>query len=278
MSSISINVPKRLTMLAPWKADLIRLGAEGDGGYVIAHASLNEARGLISLGLAGEWSFDSDFLARRPNAEFLGVDRASGFLVHSVAAIRTLISYPPRFQSSWRSLRIALRFLRLVPPLPFSSRRRFVRRWVRSRVVDRKRDISIGELLQSFAISESIFLKVDIEGGEYDLIPEIAAAINSNPKLFSGICIEFHSIGSREADFVEAVQKLQSEFRIIHLHANNCVDLVGDFPDVIEVSFAPRLMVGQERVLELPLQCLDWPNDASREDYRLVFEVSAINQ
>lgn len=119
---------------------------------------------------------------------------------------------------------------------------------------------------------------MDIEGGEYELLPEIIASLKSGQRNYSGMCIEFHEINSREKEFLYLITELQSKFRIVHLHANNCVDLVGDFPDVIEVSFAPSQMVGQERVLDLPLNGLDWPSDSSRQDYQLVFGVSAIDQ
>jgi hypothetical protein len=119
---------------------------------------------------------------------------------------------------------------------------------------------------------------MDIEGGEYELLPEIIASLKSGQRNYSGMCIEFHEINSREKEFLHLITELQSKFRIVHLHANNCVDLVGDFPDVIEVSFAPSQMVGQERVLDLPLNGLDWPSDSSRQDYQLVFGVSARSQ
>jgi hypothetical protein len=144
--------------------------------------------------------------------------------------------------------------------------------------MDRKRDVSIQKCFRNFPSREAVFLKMDIEGGEYDLLPDIIASAKSGQRKFSGMCIEFHEIDSREKEFLHLITELQSEFRIVHLHANNCVDIVGDFPSVIEVSFAPTHMVGQERVLELPRQHCDWPNDGSREDYHLVFEVSTINQ
>lgn len=273
-----ITVPERFASLAPWRTDLVRLGARGDGGYVIATSSLNESRGLISLGLAGEWSFDSDFLARHPTIRYLAADRGSGFLVFTLASIRALVSFPPRLQTSWGLIRVALRFLWLVRPFPTFSRRRFVRRWVRSRVTDNKRDVSLQECFRNFPSREAVFLKMDIEGGEYELLPEIIASLKSGQRNYSGMCIEFHEINSREKEFLHLITELQSKFRIVHLHANNCVDLVGDFPDVIEVSFAPSQMVGQERVLDLPLNGLDWPSDSSRQDYQLVFGVSARSQ
>ena len=41
--------------------DLIRLGDKQDGGYVISKRQIEQTETLISLGISGDWSFDTDF-------------------------------------------------------------------------------------------------------------------------------------------------------------------------------------------------------------------------
>ena len=43
------------------KYNLIRLGKENDGGYLVEKESLLNSKGLISFGLSYDWSFEKDF-------------------------------------------------------------------------------------------------------------------------------------------------------------------------------------------------------------------------
>jgi hypothetical protein len=115
---------------------------------------------------------------------------------------------------------------------------------------------------------------MDIEGSEYEIIPEIVRMESARPGLFSGLCIEFHDISARETEFLEKIQNLLQCFSIVHLHVNNCVPLTSDFPDVIEVSFVPKQKIAVlDRVKSLPVEGLDFPNDPSLADISLVFGI-----
>jgi hypothetical protein len=116
-----------------------------------------------------------------------------------------------------------------------------------------------------------MFVKMDIEGGEYELISEIVVRESASPGTFAGLCIEFHDIRTRESEFLSLVSDLLKHFAIIHLHANNCVVLSSDFPDVLEITFAPKVDTSTSRVLKLPNTALDAPTDPSAPDYSLHF-------
>jgi hypothetical protein len=112
---------------------------------------------------------------------------------------------------------------------------------------------------------------MDIEGGEYELISEIVNRESASPLTFGGLCIEFHDIQTRESEFLSCVNVLLEHFAIVHLHANNCVALSGDFPEVLEITFAPKADASTTRVLKLPNPALDAPNDSSAQDFSLHF-------
>ena len=38
--------------------DLIRLGQDNDGGYLVEKESINKSNGLITLGLGYDWTFE----------------------------------------------------------------------------------------------------------------------------------------------------------------------------------------------------------------------------
>lgn len=267
-------VPERFAHLAPVHCDLVRLGNDGDGGYVIASDSLKNSQNLVSLGIASEWSFDSEFLRHQPRCGYLACDRSSGFLVHAFSAVRAL-SRPKRgwLRSCLGSARSAFRFLKLVPPVPVSARRRFIRKWVKAQIEDIERDIAFREVMSQLLPERGVFLKMDIEGGEYEIIPEIVQIEADYPGRFCGLCIEVHDINSRESEFLDKMDSLLQDFSIVHIHANNCVPVKSDFPDVIEITLVPRSNARyQSRVSSLPLDGLDFPNDPRFDEIALLFE------
>ena len=42
--------------------DLIRIGRDNDGGYLVEKKSLENTQSLISLGISDDWSFEEQFL------------------------------------------------------------------------------------------------------------------------------------------------------------------------------------------------------------------------
>jgi hypothetical protein len=141
-------------------------------------------------------------------------------------------------------------------------------------VQDKRRDTTLSELLSVLISDRSIFVKMDIEGGEYEVLPQIMRIERDKPGTFTGLCVEFHDIADREADFRRVVEEIQSVFAIAHIHVNNCVSVVADFPSVIELSFAAQEMVGLGRVTNFPRRDLDFPNDALLPDVSLTFRSS----
>lgn len=268
MEPIEVVVPERFRLLTPVEAALLRVGSSGDGGYVVGRESLRRTNGLLSLGIATDWSFDSDFLRYRPMIRYVACDRGSGTLVHLASALRNVIR-PRGWRAANVSLATALRFFLHVPP--WSRRRKFVRKWIRENTEDAQRDFRWSDLLDLLATSTPIFLKMDIEGGEYELISEIVDRESASPLTFAGLCIEFHDIRTRESEFLSCVSVLLEHFAIVHLHANNCVALSGDFPEVLEITFAPKADASTTRVLKLPNPALDAPNDSSAQDFSLHF-------
>jgi hypothetical protein len=41
--------------------DLVRIGRENDGGYLVSKSDIDNSEVLIGLGIGDDWSFESDF-------------------------------------------------------------------------------------------------------------------------------------------------------------------------------------------------------------------------
>lgn len=261
-------VPHRFNHLEPQSCDLIRLGGPNDGGYVIGRRSLDRSQSLLSLGIATEWSFDADFLRHRRKARYIACDRASGTAVHLLNALRQFLSLQ-QWKVISKSLRVARNFFFHVPP--WNQRRKFVRRWVRGTVVDQRRDVELNDLLALVGDATPVFLKMDIEGGEYALIPEITRRESARPGFFAGLCIEFHDISAQEPEFLQAIEHLQRHFHVVNVHANNYVPITGDFPKVIELSFVPIADVTVRSGFGGRRGEFDAPNNPDEADIELRF-------
>src|ERR1700686_74111 len=75
--------------------DLIRVGASSDGGYLVKERSIRSSRYLMSFGVNDDWSFEADFLNRRPNLTVLSFDYSVSkkvFLDRTLDALNEVLS------------------------------------------------------------------------------------------------------------------------------------------------------------------------------------------
>jgi hypothetical protein len=126
--------------------------------------------------------------------------------------------------------------------------------------------ISLGSILKELD-GEQIFLKCDIEGGEYRILDELMA----NQHRFTGLAMEFHDVDLQRERITRFLQGL-TEFTLVRIHANNFggIDDRGD-PLVIEITLTRSDLVdaatGGEPVVERP-------NNPELPQIQLAFEDS----
>jgi hypothetical protein len=253
--------------------DLMRLGLRRDGGYVVPAAAVERTAVLLSLGVRRDWSFEKAFAAANTEVRVIGVDpsvdprffarqltkgvvglvKSGGFnrrkRKHHVAMVRNAIDYFWFFVLRHRHLTLSVADH------------------------DGPGHVTVGSLVTLAAKTEHrIFLKMDIEGSEYGIVPDIVqhhASINC-------IVAEFHRVGQRSTLFNEAVATLQRRFDIVHLHGNNYrpYDTSHDFPDTVEMTLVNRALMVEPIVAstwQYPRAGLDFPNNPSLPDYQLRF-------
>lgn len=54
--------------------DLIRIGRNRDGGYIMNERIINQTKYLIGLGISTDWSFEKDFKQKNKNLEIFAFD------------------------------------------------------------------------------------------------------------------------------------------------------------------------------------------------------------
>ena len=122
----------------------------------------------------------------------------------------------------------------------------------------------------------NIFLKMDIEGGEY---PWLLSIDESQLTKFKQIVIEFHGItnngwGCDYDNKIKCLQKLSNTHFIIHAHGNNYGPVVNNIPDVIELTYVNKNYfntIPELNSTHLPIANLDYPNYNLLNDINLNF-------
>lgn len=233
--------PKYLQYLQVYNCNKkIRLGSNNDGGYVIA--DLNDGYDCyISAGVSDEESFSRDFI------NLYKTDYKNSFAFDG-----TILRYPTQYTRNISFIRKNI--------APYSSRK--------------TRNLSV--LIDSF---DSIFLKMDIEGSEYNWINSLST---EQLKKFKQIVIEFHGINDdswniKFADKEACFEKLANTHYLVHAHANNyeTTTTVANnlpIPNVIELTYVNKniLEVPSQNTDKLPCS-LDRPNCSSNPDINLSF-------
>lgn len=115
--------------------------------------------------------------------------------------------------------------------------------------------------------NESIFVKMDIEGGE---IPWIKSLNNEQMNKFEQIVMEFHYPFSDNE--IDVFDKINKNHYLIHFHGNNCGGVRNHkgiiIPDVFECTYLHKKYFTNTPKLNTDLipSNLDMKNDASKDD------------
>ena len=128
-------------------------------------------------------------------------------------------------------------------------------------------EISMSNILTDV---DDIFLKVDIEGYEYDILEDIT---KKSEKIIS-LIIEFHNLDKNLNKIENFISKNKS-LKLIHIHGNNFkgTDLNGN-PNDIELTFVNRekINVSDEKTeRKYPIIGLDYKNLRRKDDINLKF-------
>lgn len=216
--------------------DLVRLGKNHDGGYLVNRADIEKTVWMCVFGLGTDWSFEQDFI----NRNNCGVDVYD----NSVKADQ----WPKDLSDKYHSFFCQNRTHHLINIGPSSD------------------SISASGALKSH---DHVFLKCDIEGHEYQILNDL---IRLSPRL-SGMIIEFHDLHERNHFDLMANFLAKTDLKLAHVHVNNYTYLKTaqqNMPTVLELTLTSSSNIHWSDHVDLP-HLLDQANNPQDQEFRLIF-------
>jgi hypothetical protein len=268
--------------------DLIRLGGAFDGGYLINERSIRYSQYLMSFGVNDDWSFEEDFLNRKPNLKVLCFDHSVSkkiFLKGTLDALNEILSM--RFLllvlslnvgGVRRKLSVFKHWTKVYFDFYFFVARENVRFYSKGISSEQsQRFVTVDDAFQMISREEllenSVFIKMDIEQSEFQVLPDLLTF----EMYICGMAIEFHDLDILWPKFLELMHKLNAQFEITHIHGNNFGGLIPNSrtPRVLEITFLKRSLIREEHpareTVTYPIPELDRPNNRFEKDYPLAF-------
>jgi hypothetical protein len=178
----------------------LRLGKDYDGGYIICEIPNVSYKILISGGVLDDISFEEDFINKYPNVKSFAFDGSIEYLPNGKF---------PKERSNIIFVKKNIGFL------------------------NNEKITNIHDIINA---NDSIFVKMDIEGGE---IPWIKSLNDEQMNKFEQIVMEFHFPFSD--DEIDVFDKINKNHYLIHFHGNNCCGVRNhrgvDIPNVFECTY-----------------------------------------
>ena len=247
---VPVCLPK---ILQPKECNLIRLGNDNDGGYLVCREDIEKSQVLLSLGISDDWTFEADYSKKTRNG-ILAFDGAITMRFWLKKILAAVFHRNPKKICDWyRQSKF------------FSGKHILVNMFVGFSQHERG-FISFKEIFDIFPeqiTGKAVYLKVDIEGWEYRILDDL---VYFAPCL-TGLAIEFHDVDLNLAKIESFVNSFP--MNVVHVHANNFgYRLNNGIPTVIEVTFSKHAK--SSNAPSLP-HFLDAPNDPNAPDYSISF-------
>ena len=221
--------------------DLLRIGKNNDGGYLVESNSIENTKSLISFGIGKDWSFEVH-LKKIKNIPIFAYD-------HTIEKYEEL----PQFKS-------------------FFNRERsnyFFRKKIGETLVANN-NTNIEKIINDFnlyflGLKPPFFFKIDIEGSEYVILNDLVKFSKS----MSGLVIEFHDVHFNLITILKFIREIDLD--LCHIHANNWggVDS-NNVPKVLELTFA-RNPIKIDNKSNIP-HFLDQKNNPRKDEIIIQFE------
>jgi hypothetical protein len=124
----------------------------------------------------------------------------------------------------------------------------------------------MGKAFSRLSGCKNLLVKMDIEGAEYRVLPELIGLASR----VAYLTVEFHETGVFRKTFEDIVRKIQKTHFIAHLHGNNGGEVAKDgLPELLEISFVKGRPRAKAKITALPNDLVDSCNVPGRNDYKI---------
>ena len=232
MKSRLIN--KNYNFLKPKSfSNLVRLGKNFDGGYIVSEELIKKSDGLVSFGYGYDPSFELDYIRHTQNQVHI-----YDYTCNAIILIQRLLKYFRRFLTFRKKVDDVIYHFKIIKNyFAFIKNEKvlFFQKKITGEEIN-KIDINITNVFSKFNNNNNLILKCDIEGSEYEIIEDLML----HEKKICMMIFEFHWIDKKKDLFLEKIKKIQEYFTIIHIHGNNHFDFLEDesnIPIILEITF-----------------------------------------
>lgn len=181
----------------------IRIGNKADGGYIVPRELLKDIDCCYTYSNGGNITFEAELNKLHPEIEIRLYDQT--------------INIPKETEA----------------PMYFKKEGIAARK-------NKNLNTYFNHLKENNHLSKRILLKIDTEGAEWDVLEHFDSKLFDNIEL---LVIEFHNLLESKYlnKYLKVFNKLNKNFTIFHIHANNCSKIVKIdgtyFPNVLEVTY-----------------------------------------
>lgn len=225
--------------------DPIRIGCASDGGYIVPKMILDHCDDLLSFGLGENWSFDREWLRLKPNSKIHMYD--------GTVNLNNMKDYLRSQYSSFFNTKIDV----------YHYQENVGRKEVHPEHCE------FATTLMRLA-SKRILLKMDIEGGEFQILGDILA----HRDLIPAMVVEIHFANYHRENFKQTIERIKEFYELVHTHGNNHTVLGQDGScDCFEFTFIRKdLCDDTTKRYEFYIDGLDVSNVPGLDDYEFYFE------
>ena len=196
------------------RSNLVRLGRENDGGYIVPVDAVEAASSLLSFGLSYDWEFERAFRRRNRGA----VIRCWDHTTTRLGALRhgKFLDYRSFFRDE------AVHVRRRIGPEGTGA----------ATIADAFASVPRGQ----------VFVKMDIEGDEYDVWADV---MRHEPSI-DAMVVEFHDLDIQSERFNRCMEMAARHFHVVHVHGNNYGGTAHGFPCVVELTLEHKRCFSSE--------------------------------
>jgi hypothetical protein len=223
--------------------DLLRIGRNNDGGYLVERNSIKQSKTLISFGIGNDWSFEVHFKSIK-NIKIFAYDYTVNNYFWSKQSKDLLMSFNNFFKNENENYFFAKKICKI----GIKNYESF--------------SLEIKDIFNSIEFNyyggePPLFFKIDIEGQEYRILDDLV----KYSKSIEGIVIEFHQVDLHLERIINFIKNIN--LQLCHVHANNFENCDKfNIPTTLELTFSKNpIKLKGEPTFPNPLDQKNNPND-----------------